>query len=218
MSPEWHDLGTVFPTRASADERVSQRSTLAMSDHPANDVPTVDVEHDVEGRRRSVSVVPGPSGGTDRTAQGTLRQDRRRPVTEDGRPHVTALLGEVFPGDLGDLLEVVALYDVEEDDRRGVVALGVPGDGPRVCDALKLYGPQGGEHLGARGHPALLAGGRLDREKDEACRVVRVERIVGDGPVLRLVAGRELRGPGHSAHRGRGGEDENALALRRCPV
>jgi len=32
VGPEWHDLGTVSPTRASADERVSQRSTLAMSD------------------------------------------------------------------------------------------------------------------------------------------------------------------------------------------
>src|SRR5262249_33983597 len=72
-------------------------------------------------RRKHASTGPSPSS------------DRRRPTS-----YITALPGEVFPGDLGDLLEVVALHDVEEDDRRGIVAPGVPGDWPRVRDALEL--------------------------------------------------------------------------------
>src|SRR3989442_3900247 len=67
------------------------------------------------------------------------------------------LLGQILPRHLGDLLEVVALDHIQEDHGRGVVALGVPGDGPRVGNTLKGRCPQGRSDLAPSGYATLPA-------------------------------------------------------------
>src|SRR6185436_20692664 len=98
------------------------------------------------------------------------------------------LAGELFPRDLADLLEVVALHDVEHDHRGRVVALRVPPDRPGIGDALEPRRSEGSHDLVPRRHGALRRGRGLDGEEDEPRGVVRVHRVVRDRTVLRLVS------------------------------
>src|SRR5262245_33770965 len=61
-----------------------------------------------------------------------LDGDHRRLAGRGGDRPAASLLSDVFSDDLADLLEPVAVYDVHEDHRRGVVTLRVPLDRPIV--------------------------------------------------------------------------------------
>src|SRR5262249_28132661 len=90
------------------------------------------------------------------------------------------------------LLEALTIHDVDEDDGRRVVTLGVPFDRTRIGHSLERSLAHGGNHLRAAWKLALFRRGAFDGVEQEPHRVVGTCGIVVDGPVLGRVAGREL--------------------------